>query len=32
MYWEVGQYVGSVLLGGVRAEYGKRIVATLAQQ
>ena len=32
MYWEVGQYVGSVLLGGERAEYGKRIVAALAQQ
>ena len=32
MYWEVGQYVGSILLGGERAEYGKRIVAPLAQQ
>ena len=32
MYWEVGQYVGSILLSGERAEYGKRIVATLAQQ
>ena len=32
MYWEVGQYVGSILLGGERAEYGKRIVAELAQQ
>ena len=32
MYWEIGQHIGSVLLGGVRAEYGKRIVATLAQQ
>ena len=32
MYWEVGQYIGSVLLGGERAEYGKRIVAALAQQ
>ena len=32
MYWEVGQYIGSVTLGGERAEYGKRIVAELAQQ
>jgi predicted nuclease of restriction endonuclease-like (RecB) superfamily len=32
MYWEVGRYVGSVLLDGERAMYGKRIVATLSQQ
>ena len=32
MYWEVGQYVGSIILDGERAEYGKRIVATLAHQ
>jgi len=32
MFWEVGQHIGSVLLGGERAEYGKRIVATLSQQ
>jgi len=32
MYWEIGQYIGSVLLSGERAEYGKRIVAELAQQ
>jgi len=32
MFWEIGQYVDSVLLGGERAEYGRRIVATLAQQ
>jgi len=32
MYWEIGQYVGSVLLGGERAAYGKQIVASLAQQ
>ena len=32
MYWEVGQYIGSILLGGERAAYGKRIVAELAQQ
>jgi hypothetical protein len=24
MYWEVGKYVGSVLLGSERAEYGKK--------
>jgi len=32
MYWEIGQYIGSVLLGGERAKYGKQIVATLSQQ
>jgi predicted nuclease of restriction endonuclease-like (RecB) superfamily len=32
MYWEVGNHIGSVLLSGARAEYGKRIVATLSQQ
>jgi predicted nuclease of restriction endonuclease-like (RecB) superfamily len=32
MFWEVGQHIGSVLLGGERAPYGRRIVATLAQQ
>ncbi|WP_461252124.1 PDDEXK nuclease domain-containing protein, partial [Treponema sp. R8-4-B8] len=32
MYWEIGRYIGSVLLGGERAEYGRRIVATLSQQ
>jgi predicted nuclease of restriction endonuclease-like (RecB) superfamily len=32
MYWEVGRIIGSVLLDGGRAAYGKRIVATLAQQ
>jgi len=32
MFWEVGQYVGSILLGGERAEYGKRIVTQLASQ
>ena len=30
MFWEVGKYIGSVLLGGERAEYGKRIVSNLA--
>jgi len=32
MFWEVGQHIGSVLLGGERAAYGRRIVGTLAQQ
>jgi len=32
MYWEIGRYINSVLLGGERAEYGRRIVATLSQQ
>ena len=32
MYWEIGQYIGSIMLDGERAEYGKRIVAALAQQ
>ena len=32
MYWEVGEHIGSVLLDGIRADYGKRIVATLSQQ
>jgi len=30
MYWEIGKYIGSVLLGEERAEYGKRIVSDLA--
>ena len=32
MYWEVGQYVNSVVLDGNRAVYGKQIVAELASQ
>jgi len=32
MYWEIGRYIGSVLLGGERAEYGKKIVIKLSQQ
>jgi len=32
MFWEIGQYVNSVILGGERAEYGKRIVSELAKQ
>jgi hypothetical protein len=32
MYWEIGRYINTVLLGGERAEYGKRIVAALSPQ
>jgi len=32
MFWEIGKYIGSVLLGGERAGYGKQIIVTLAQQ
>ena len=32
MFWEIGNYIGSALLGGERAGYGKQIVVTLAQQ
>ena len=31
-YWEVGRYISSVLLGGERAEYGRKILATLSQE
>ena len=32
MFWEVGQYVNSVVLDAKRAAYGKQIVATLSPQ
>ncbi|MCL1874346.1 MAG: PDDEXK nuclease domain-containing protein [Clostridiales bacterium] len=32
MFWEIGKYIGSVILGGERAGYGKQIVVTLSQQ
>jgi len=32
MYWEIGRYINTVLLGGERAEYGKRIVSVLSTQ
>ena len=32
MFWEIGKYIGSALLSGERAGYGKQIVVTLAQQ
>jgi predicted nuclease of restriction endonuclease-like (RecB) superfamily len=30
MYWEIGRYINSVVLGGERAEYGKKILPTVA--
>jgi predicted nuclease of restriction endonuclease-like (RecB) superfamily len=32
MYWEVGQFINSIVLDGGRAEYGKRIVSKLSTQ
>jgi hypothetical protein len=32
MYWEIGQYINSVILDYKRAEYGKQIVSTLSTQ
>jgi predicted nuclease of restriction endonuclease-like (RecB) superfamily len=32
MYWQIGQRINQELLKGERAEYGKQIVANLAQQ
>ena len=32
MFWEIGKYINSAVLGLERAEYGKRIVATLSRQ
>jgi len=32
MYWEIGQYINSFLLGGERAAYGKQVLATLSQE
>jgi predicted nuclease of restriction endonuclease-like (RecB) superfamily len=32
MFWEIGKYINSAILGMERAEYGKKIVATLSQQ
>jgi len=30
MYWEIGHYINSVVLGDKRAEYGKKILTTLS--
>ena len=32
MFWEIGKYINSAVLGMERAKYGKRIVATVSQQ
>jgi len=32
MFWEIGKYISSILLGGERAEYGKQILVTLSQE
>ena len=32
MFWEIGKYIGSAVLGGERAEYGKQIITTLSLQ
>jgi len=32
MFWEIGKYINTAILGMERAEYGKKIVATLSQQ
>ena len=32
MFWEIGQYINSVILDAKRATYGKQIVATLSPQ
>ena len=32
MFWEIGTYINSVILGMERAEYGKKIVVTLSRQ
>jgi predicted nuclease of restriction endonuclease-like (RecB) superfamily len=30
MFWEIGKYINSVILGTSRAEYGKRILSTVS--
>jgi len=30
MYWEVGEYINSIILDGGRAAYGKNILSTLS--
>jgi hypothetical protein len=32
MFWEIGKFINSVILGMERAEYGKKIVSTLCTQ
>ena len=30
MFWEIGEYINAVILGMVRAEYGKKILSTVS--
>jgi predicted nuclease of restriction endonuclease-like (RecB) superfamily len=30
MFWEIGKYINSIILGASRAEYGKKILSTLS--
>jgi len=32
MFWEIGKYINSTILGMERAEYGGKIVSTLSTQ
>lgn len=32
MFWDIGKFISSVLLGDERAGYGKQIVVTLSQE
>ena len=32
MFWEIGQHINAVLLGGERAIYGKSLISSLAEQ
>ena len=32
MFWEIGQYINSVILNNKRAEYGKKILTTLSSK
>ena len=32
MFWKIGNYINSAILGMERAEYGKKIVVTLSRQ
>jgi predicted nuclease of restriction endonuclease-like (RecB) superfamily len=32
LYWQVGKRIGDEVLGGERAEYGKQVMSSLAQQ
>jgi predicted nuclease of restriction endonuclease-like (RecB) superfamily len=32
MYWEIGNFINSVILGGERGKYGKQILATVSEK